>query len=230
MADLRPPRKTKLFRESRAVLEIAYFLFKFPRLPKQPCGIGKTVITIPGFMASDISFYFLRKYLHQLGYKALGWGMGRNFDKAEKLLPRIIDLIIRESSQNSHLLFLIGWSYGGFLAREAAREVPEMVDKIITLGSPVVGGPKYTVVAGMFKKRGYDLDTIEQEIEARNEIPLNIPVAAIYTKKDGIVAWQACIDEHNPNVEHIEVKTTHIGLCYSAEVFEIITEQLAAVN
>ena len=75
---------------------------------------------------------------------------------------------------------LIGWSLGGYLAREAAREDPDLVHQVITLGSPVVGGPKYTLVA---------------QVAARNSVPLRTPVVAIYSR-DAVVAWEACIDRH----------------------------------
>jgi pimeloyl-ACP methyl ester carboxylesterase len=122
---------------------------------------------------------------------------------------------------------LIGWSLGGTLAREAARERPGAAHRVITLGSPVVGGPKYTAVAGAYRRRGIDLDAIEAEVAARNRIPLETPVTAVYSRRDRVVAWRACIDDHAPNVEHVEVETTHLGLGFSPEVFEIIALRLA---
>ena len=122
---------------------------------------------------------------------------------------------------------LIGWSLGGYLAREAARERPQAAHQVITLGSPVVGGPKYTAVAGAYLRRGIDLDVIEAEVAARNRQPLDTPVTAVYSRSDGVVAWQACIDRHSTNVEHVEVETTHLGLGFSPEVFQIIAERLA---
>ena len=52
-------------------------------------------------------------------------------------------------------------------------------------------------------------------------------VTAIYSRSDRIVAWRACIDRHTPNVEHVEVETTHLGLGLSPEVYEIIATRLA---
>jgi len=122
---------------------------------------------------------------------------------------------------------LIGWSLGGVLAREAARERPAAARLVITLGSPVVGGPKYTAVAGFYRRQGIDLDAIEAQVEARNQQPLATPVTAIYSKSDAVVAWRACIDRHTPRVDHVEVEATHLGLGFSPHVFEIIAERLA---
>ena len=97
----------------------------------------------------------------------------------------------------------------------------------ITLGSPVVGGPKYTTVGGLYASRGYDLDEIEAAVEKRNRTPIRVPVTAIYSRSDGVVAWEACIDRQGPNVEHVEVDTTHLGLGLSAEVYRIIARRFA---
>lgn len=70
------------------------------------------------------------------------------------------------------------------------------------------------------------LDKIEQAIEWRDQRVLELPITNIYSKNDGIVAWEACIDHKSPNVEHFEVHTSHLGLGISAAVFRIIAQQL----
>jgi len=122
---------------------------------------------------------------------------------------------------------LVGWSLGGYLAREAARERPDAVERVITLGSPTVGGPKYTAVAEVYRRSGYDLDAIEAAVEARNRVPLQVPVTAIYSRSDAVVAWEACIDRVNPQVEHVEVHTTHLGLGFAPDVYRIIAQRFA---
>ena len=95
------------------------------------------------------------------------------------------------------------------------------------MGSPVVGGAKYTSMGGLFEQRGVDLDEMEATIAARESTPISVPVTSIYSKNDGIVGWQASIDRHNAQVEHIEVCTTHLGLGISPDVFKIIARKLA---
>ena len=56
--------------------------------------------------------------------------------------------------------------------------------------------------------------------------PLNVPETIIYSKTDGIVQWQNCI-ESGRNIEAIEVLSSHLGLPYSSEVFAIIAARLA---
>jgi hypothetical protein len=72
-----------------------------------------------------------------------------------------------------------------------------------------------------------DMAAIEAEIELRNQISLRTPVTAIYSRADAVVAWEACIDQTGSDVEHVEVRTTHIGFGFSAEVYKIIAQRLA---
>jgi hypothetical protein len=100
---------------------------------------------------------------------------------------------------------------------------------VVTLGTPVVGGPKYTVFAKGFQKRGIDLDAMAAAIEIRNKISMCTPVIAIYSRRDGLVAWKACIDNNGTNVEHVEVRTTHFGFGFSPDVYKIIAQRLAGI-
>ena len=111
-----------------------------------------------------------------------------------------------------------------------ARDRPELVERVVTLGSPVVGGPKYTRVGAFYARRGIDLDAIEAEVEERNRMPIRVPITAVYSRRDGIVSWQACIDHRSPDVEHVEVRATHLGLGFSPEVYRIVASRLARVR
>jgi dienelactone hydrolase len=140
------------------------------------------------------------------------------------LVPQVIALTERLAVDGP--VPLLGWSLGGVLARETARERPGLVSQVITMGTPVVGGPKYTLTARTYAARGADLDHIERMVAERNRVPITVPVTAIYSKNDGVVDWRACIDHHN-EVEHIEVRATHLGMGASAEVFDIVARRLA---
>jgi pimeloyl-ACP methyl ester carboxylesterase len=216
-----------LLGEVRGVLELPRLLFRFPDLARRPGGAGQRVLVLPGFGAGDASTAVLRAYLRFLGYRPRGWALGRNGGDVPQLLPRVVERLEALASKEGQAIDLIGWSLGGYLAREAARERPRAARQVITLGSPVVGGPKYTAVANAFRRRGIDLDRVEAEVSARNHAPLETRITAIYSRSDAVVAWQACIDHHAPNVEHVEVTTTHLGLGFSPEVFQIIAERLA---
>mgnify|MGYP001812902834 FL=1 len=210
--------------EALTGLQIPRLFLRAPNLAFASRGAGERVLVWPGFGAGDVSTLPLRSYLSYLGYRPTGWGIGRNNGDVLALLDLLRAQVVEQASQAP--VTIIGWSLGGYLAREVARDCPELVRRVITLGSPVVGGPKYTAVAQAFAAGGDSLDVIEALVEARYQRPLTVPVTAVYSKLDGVVAWRACIDDRSPNVEHVEVTSTHLGLGFAADVLEIIANRL----
>lgn len=224
---LQPPHPSGMIREARVFLEFPLLLFRAVELARQPRGNGEPVLVLPGYGAGDGSTAILKTYLRLLGYRVSGWHLGRSSGNVPDLLPRVLRRILTMSRKSQQPVRVIGWSFGGYLAREAARERPEAIHQVITLGTPVIGGPKYTVAARAFHRRGVDLEAMAAEIESRNKILLQTPVTAIYSRADTFVAWEACIDHHGSNVEHVEVHTTHMGFGFSPQVYKIIAQRLA---
>ena len=224
---LRAPSPAYVMREARGLIELPRLLLRFPSLARQPRGNGEPVLILPGYGAGDGSTMILKGYLRLLSYRARGWGLGRNSGTVVDSLPRLLRRLGNLSRRSKQKVTIIGWSFGGYLARELARERPDLVRLVITLGTPVIGGPKYTVAAASYRKRGIDIDVIAAEVEQRNRMAnLEVPVVAIYSRRDAMVAWQACIDSLTPNIEHIEVQATHIGFGFSADVYKLIAQRL----
>ena len=225
-SSLRPPPRSAAWRESLAIIEPALLALNGVKLARQPRGTGHPVIVLPGFGAGDISTIPLRRYLRTLGHDARGWQLGQNRGDVAALVPVMIDRVGALAERRGRAITLVGWSLGGVIAREMARERPDIVEQVITFGSPVVGGPKYTRVGEAYRARGFDLDAVEAEILARDAVPITVPITAIYTKGDAVVAWRACIDHVHPQAENIEVRSTHLGLGLHHEVFAVVAKRL----
>lgn len=221
----RPPLWA-LLGEGLSGLEGLRLLAQWRQLVAMPGG-SATVLLCPGWQALELSMLPLQSFLAQLGYDARPWGIGRNDGDVTELIPRLADQAAEEAARTGGPVALLGWSLGGYIAREAARELPEAVRRVITLGSPVVGGPKYTRVAPFYRLQGEDLDAIEEEVERRARRSLAVPVHALYSRLDGIVSWQACVDQQEPLTENIEVRTTHLGFGVSPDVYRIVADRLA---
>lgn len=226
--ELRPPRPTLRYLEARAFFEIGSLLPNAPRLLGEPRGDGRKVVLMPGFLADDRSMWPLRRFLSFLGYDARGWGLGRNTGDPEALAASFIETLdsVRLSGER---ITLIGWSLGGVVARLVAMQRGDAVREVITLGTPVEGGPKYTAAGSIYaEKRGLDLDEFEQHVHDMNREGLGVPLTVIYSRTDAIVSWRAAIDRYNKHAKHVEVRGSHVGLGFSPRVWRIIARTLHA--
>ena len=185
-------------------------------------------MVLPGFGTNDRSTRILRAHLKRLGYRARGWGLGKNSGNVPELIPEVAKVVAARAAREGRPVRLVGWSLGGYLAREAARDLPREVHQVITLGAPVVGGPRFTTTARFYRAAGTDFDRIDAFVARREDTPIRVPVTAVYSKLDGIVDWRACIDRTSPHVEHVRVRSSHVGLVLSPEVLRIVATRLAA--
>lgn len=182
-------------------------------------------MVFPGWQTSDAFMAPLRSGLRVLGHRTYGWGFGFNGGEVEGMLPSVANSIANRVRRDGKPLSLIGWSLGGVFAREIARDHPELVKEVITLATPVFGGPKYTRGASSYSQ-DY-LDDLDRKVAARNKIPIERPVTAIYSRADAIVDWRACIDTFSPMVDNLEVRSTHIGITIDPDVWEIVARTLS---
>lgn len=184
------------------------------------------VLVVPGFLTGDRSTRLLRRRLRALGYRAEGWGLGINRGSPGRFLGPLEDRTRALAAATGGPVHLVGWSLGGILVREVSRRAPEVVAQVVTLGTPVIGGPGSTVFAPMFRLGGTDLAEAARAADAHEARPLPRPVTALYSRGDGIVVWQACLDP-NHAVEHVEVAARHFAMGFDPEVARIVAERLA---
>lgn len=251
-----PPQRMAMLREGRALIDITRMTLPllWPATKVQPAQ-ARQIIMLPGFGGDDASTWPMRRYLDKLGHFTEGWGLGRNragmdiehsledispsWDikalknrqyRGEGAVPMLCDRMAERVRQRHREvrkpLTLIGWSLGGYVAREVARDLPEMVEHVITLGSPVRGGPKYTSAAPFFRRLGLDLDWFEREIDKRESRPIIVPITAIVSPSDGVVGLGAAIDHFSPRVRHVHVDAAHVGLCFNPTVWDLVTDAL----
>lgn len=229
-SQLSSPSRLATLLELRAPLDWASLIVHAPWLATAPRGDGRPVMLIPGYQADESSMRPLARYLRFLGYDSYDWGFGRNRGDVEQDIRRVGQRAAALCEElDGQTVTLIGWSLGGVAAREAARLYEPAVREVITLGTPIVGGPKYTSVGQRFAKRAnIDLDAFEQEVHERNSLGLEQPVTSIYSKLDGVVGWRASIDNYNPQARNIAVCSSHFGMGGHGRVWRLIADILAA--
>ena len=224
-----PPSAWLLALELRAFWEFGALLPSWPLLSRAPKGDGHAVMVFPGLSANDASTVPLRYYLQSLGYSPWGWSQGFNFGPRAGVLDEAKDNLVRTFESTGRKLSLIGWSLGGVYARELAKELPHMVRGVITLGTPFAGSHKSTNAW-----RVYELTSgrkIERESE-NYDLPTAppVPTTSIYSKTDGVVAWQASIQKpskSNVQTENIEVVASHIGLGLNPSAWWAVADRLS---
>lgn len=227
LTQLKPPSLGNMFNEAIAAFELPKLLLRAPELSRLKTNKPRKIIVMPGFGADDFSTLPIRGYLATMGHEVHGWNRGLNIKDVQTTLDELVEDIEKRTRDAAMPIVMVGWSLGGYLAREVARDLPDRVEQVFTLGSPIVGGPKYTQLASLCRAQGIDVDWIERAVTEREDAKqLTTPITAVYSKLDGVVAWQACIDKKSPNVDHIEVNASHIGLGISADAFRIVAKKL----
>ncbi len=223
-----PPPGFYMLLEARLAAEATALMLQLPLLRlSEPSGRGP-VLVLPGFMADDTLTWLLRRFLEGQGYDVYPWNLGINRGPMMQYLPPILETLQRIRDEHSSAPSIVGWSRGGVLAREAARDRPDLVRSIVTLGSPVRGGVHGTSIGRwVARQTGMTPEQIRQVLRQRQQRSIETPITAIYSKTDGVVSWQACIDELNPRVSHIEVPGSHVGLVVNADVYRQTARALA---
>jgi pimeloyl-ACP methyl ester carboxylesterase len=225
--DLPPPSLALLALEFRAPFEFGSVLPAWPALQRAPAGDGHSVLVFPGLSASDATTYPLRGYLGSLGYASQGWSQGFNFGPRAGVLETAKRDLQEACESSGRKVSLIGWSLGGVYARELAKEMPEHVRCVITLGSPFAGPPKSTNAWRVYElTSGRDIDREHAQFDLPTAPP--VPTTSIYSRSDGIVAWQGSIQEpHHAETENIEVVASHIGLGLNPSAWWAVADRLA---
>jgi pimeloyl-ACP methyl ester carboxylesterase len=208
----------------RGLAELALMAPGMRLIGRMPEGDGHPVLVMPGMGASDLSTAPLRKQLGRMGYVVYGWAQGRNVgDEATiaALEERLADIRARHHQPVS----LIGWSLGGIYARELAKRAAEDVRVVITLGSPFKGPYKASHVRHVYEAlsgtKGSDARS------ARFAAPPPVPTTAVFSRQDGIVAWQRCVEPPAAQTESVEVPGSHCGLGYNVLALYVIADRLA---
>jgi pimeloyl-ACP methyl ester carboxylesterase len=211
---------------ARAAAEFWLLVAALPLAPLLPVGDGHPVLVLPGLLADDISTWTLRRILRDLGYRVHGWRLGRNLGPTAAtvngLQSRLLDLQWRYDSAVS----VIGWSLGGIYARVLARDNPAAVRQVVTLGSPIRLAHQRQSRASRAFNRYAHLHVVPRELPLESGA-LPVPATSIYSRYDGIVAWQACLDSPSARAENIAVAASHLGFGHHPAVIWAVADRLA---
>ena len=196
-----------------------------------PKGKGEPILVLPGFGAGDRSTAILRGLLASFGYQPYGWDLGIN------LGPRwhVLDALERQveklyQQHDGHRLRLIGQSLGGIYARSIARDKPDLIESVVTLGSPYGAhdqGESSWAYGAFELAMGYQFkEAVEMESEEMGH-PLHVPTTSVYSRMDGVVNWRTCIEPACKERENVEVLASHCGMGVHGPTLRVILDRMA---
>jgi len=229
IAHVAAPHWTALGSEPvRAVLEYARMRMMTRRA--FPRGDGHPVIIFPGLAADRHSIGPLTRFCRQLGYAASDWGRGFNRGPQGDVDAWIDDLAqhVGDMARPHHqTMSLIGWSLGGIYAREVAKKLSGRVRQVITIGTPFAGTAEQTHVSWVYRLVNGQQPMLDDALMTRLRQAPDVPTTSIFSRSDGIVAWQACIQSgRSKRTENLEVTGSHCGLGWNTQVLSIIADRL----
>src|ERR1700749_18312 len=225
---LSPPSRTLMFLEGRAIHELGAFLGALPLLSLAPRGDGHPVLVLPGLIASDVSTRPLRTFLRNKGYAVSGWRQGRNLGLRPGVQHDLTDLLEEMNDTHDRKVSMVGWSLGGLYARQLAKMMPERVRSVITLGSPFAGSPHSTNAWRVYEMAsGRRADEEDARFGGSLSVAPPVPTTAIFSRTDGICAWQGCMEKSSAQAESIEVESSHCGMGHHPAVVYAVADRLA---
>src|SRR6202158_1862922 len=110
---LRPPGLSLLLAEVRGIFEFNASVLLSPLLMRAPKGDGHPVLTLPGFLASDLSMAPMRRYLKELGYDSYAWKMGRNVGGFSQMRAALRDRLAEIHNATRKKVSIVGLGPGG---------------------------------------------------------------------------------------------------------------------
>ena len=178
---------------------------------------------IPGFVANDRTTLGLQRGLAAAGYRVTGWGLGLNMgvkaDTLEKLAAKI------ETFGGGCKVTLVGWSLGGIFAREVAKQRPDLVEKVVTMGSPFSGDPRSNNVWRLYEWiAGHAVDEPPIRTVLAEKPP--VPTLALWSRKDGIVSVRSTRGLPGESDRQVEIDCSHMGFAVSGRAAPAVVKAI----
>jgi pimeloyl-ACP methyl ester carboxylesterase len=199
------------------------------------------VVLVPGFLAGDATLSALARALRTRGHRTYRSGIHANVDCTSRALALLETRLESVAARRGRRVTVVGHSLGGLLARGLAVRRPDLVAGIVTLGSPMLapgahhaaltrsldtlvrlsragvpGLMALECVAGECARSSFD--------ESRLPLPADVSFTAVYSRRDGIVDWRACID---PLAEAVEVRSSHLGMVLEPAAIRAVCDAIA---
>lgn len=207
----------------------------------EPLGEDDPVLLVPGFLAGDWTLTSLADRLRREGFRTYRSTIRANVGctiNAAALVEARLESIVERRGQRVQI---VGHSLGGMIARGLVVRRPDLVSGIVTMGSPMQAPAAHHAlltsgVRLLLRLNAAGIPVMSTDCvagrcahlsfaESRERLRPGVAMTNIYSRRDGIVDWRACLDRQGTAVE---VTASHIGMAVDPRVGDQVVAGLLA--
>jgi pimeloyl-ACP methyl ester carboxylesterase len=183
------------------------------------------VMLLPGFGAHPMRMRRMHRSLELAGHHPHEWGLGFNLGPTPQNFAFLLGRVAKLARQHGAPVVLVGWSLGGLFAREIARQRPEAVAMVITMGSPFSGDRRANNAWRAYQLvTGHPVD--EPPIEADFSAKPPVPTVALWSPRDGVIAPRSACGWPGERDRAVAMRCNHLGFASDPAVIAEVLRQL----
>lgn len=211
-----------------------------PYVSRAAVRVTEPVLLVPGFLAGDWTLRRMSAELREQGFRTYRSHIHANIGCTLDAAALVENHLERIAERRGSRVQIVGHSLGGMIARGIAVRRPDLVAGIVTMGSPMrapaahhrllTGGVTMLThlarlgVTGVMTDECVGGSCAELSFgESQRPVADHIGMTNVYSRRDGIVDWRACID---PQGRAVEVRASHIGMAVDPRVVGVVSEAL----
>lgn len=224
-----PPPLHLLIKEVRYLPDLVLARRRPVTMHRHDVGNDAPVMTLPGFCANDDSMKQMRFNLNAAGFAAKRWKLGRNLGARLDTIERIDARVKEIAEEAGRPVNLVGWSLGGVMAREYARQHPDHVASVVTMGSPFSGSLKANHAWRLYQLvAGHKIDAMPMPVDPTIKPP--VPTYALWSSRDGVIAINSARGQPDQSDVIREVDCGHLGFAFEPKAIDAVIDCLIAAR
>ncbi len=188
-------------------------------------GAGQPVLVIPGILSSDNATALLRRTLDETGYRSFASQLGFLTGIKATTLSRASDRLAKIATAEQRKVAIIGWSLGGLYARVLAQRHPELVQLVMTLGSPFSGDRRANNAWRLYEAIN-DHKVDAPPVPDDPALKPSVKTIALWSRKDGVIAPAAARGLPHERDAEVEVPFSHFALASTRPAIARVVNEL----
>jgi pimeloyl-ACP methyl ester carboxylesterase len=224
--DTAPPPLSLLLRELAYVAPVVLSPLREARpVAGARYGGGQPVMVVPGLVSNDMATALLRRTLDATGYRAYPPGLGLLTGITQQFMARAAARLAEVAQTEQRKVALMGWSLGGLYARVLAQRHPELVELVMTLGTPFSGSRRANNAWRLYEALN-DHTVDNPPVPDDPSLKPPVPTVALWSRSDGVIAAASARGLPHERDAEIEVPFTHLALATSRPAIDRVIAEL----